>query len=171
MNNHDISKSGLFLIELILSIFFFIIAMAVCLQLFVKAHTLSNDAVSMNQAVFWTQNLSELFLGSHGDYATVKKTYENSDSIAYTSLDSETHLLILLDKNWDVTHDLSHTRYYVLAQYSCDDNFAYEDIYVVAGVPNADFSTDTPSSDTFIHHLQVKKYMPKQIIKRSLSYE
>ena len=46
MNRHDTSKSGLFLIELILSIFFFIIAMAVCLQLFVKAHTLSQDTIS-----------------------------------------------------------------------------------------------------------------------------
>ena len=39
MNRHDTSKSGLFLIELILSIFFFIIAMAVCLQLFVSVGT------------------------------------------------------------------------------------------------------------------------------------
>ena len=56
MNNS--SKSSLFLIELILAIFFFIIAMAVCLQLFVKAHTLSNDTISMNHAVLWTQNLA-----------------------------------------------------------------------------------------------------------------
>ena len=56
MNNS--SKSSLFLIELILAIFFFIIAMAVCLQLFVKAHTLSNDTISMNHAVLWTQNIN-----------------------------------------------------------------------------------------------------------------
>ena len=72
MNRHDTSKSGLFLIELILSIFFFIIAMAVCLQLFVKAHTLSQDTIAMNHAILWTQNLAELFLGNDGDFSCVK---------------------------------------------------------------------------------------------------
>ena len=103
MNRHDTSKSGLFLIELILSIFFFIIAMAVCLQLFVKAHTLSQDTIAMNHAILWTQNLAELFLGNDGDFSCVKQAYRDSDCVDSFAFDADTCLLLAFDKKWNAT--------------------------------------------------------------------
>ena len=105
MNRHDTSKSGLFLIELILSIFFFIIAMAVCLQLFVKAHTLSQDTIAMNHAILWTQNLAELFLGNDGDFSCVKQAYRDSDCVDSFAFDADTCLLLAFDKKWNATNN------------------------------------------------------------------
>lgn len=44
-------SSSLFLMELILAIFFFSAASAVCVQFFVKSHLLSRDSNALNQAV------------------------------------------------------------------------------------------------------------------------
>ena len=157
MNNS--SKSSLFLIELILSIFFFIIAMAVCLQLFVKAHTLSNDTISMNHAVLWTQNLAEIFLGNNGNYDEVKATYSGSDCISSTGLNQKTNLLLLFDKNWEVVTQTDSARYIVLSSYSSDDDYAYEDIYVASYRLLPDIIDQTMDNDKLIHHIQVKKYI------------
>lgn len=58
------SKSSLFLLELILSIFFFSIASGVCIQLFVKAHLLGVETMEYNQANLWSQNIAETFYAS-----------------------------------------------------------------------------------------------------------
>jgi hypothetical protein len=58
------SKSSLFLLELILSIFFFSIASGVCIQLFVKAHLLGVETMEFNQANLWSQNIAETFYAS-----------------------------------------------------------------------------------------------------------
>ena len=75
--NKQSSRSSLFLIELVLSIFFFIIAAAICLQLFVKTYFLSRETIEINQAVLWSQNLAETFLGGMGDYSIVKELYSD----------------------------------------------------------------------------------------------
>jgi len=164
MNRYVKSKSSLFFIELILSIFFFIIAMAVCLELFVKAHTLSRDTVAINQAVLYSQNLSELFLGSEGDYAAVKEKYISQDCIAVTSLDADTHLLLLFDKEWNAVTDMNSAYYLVLSTYNKDTDFAYEDTYVMRllDLTDAAWQSDAAvladESDALVHHLQVKYY-------------
>lgn len=61
------SKSGLFLIELIVVILFFSLASTVCIQLFVKAHVLSSDTMIMNKSVEICQNYAECFYGVDGD--------------------------------------------------------------------------------------------------------
>ena len=156
MNRHDTSKSGLFLIELILAIFFFIIAMAVCLQLFVKAHTLSQDTISMNHAVLWTQNLAELFLGNDGDFSAVKQAYSESDCANTFQYDSDTCILLLFDGKWNPTSDAGDVRYYVLALASRDEDYSYEDIYIASGVPS---DSSTPVDTSTIHHQRIRKYI------------
>lgn len=158
MNNSHTSKSGLFLIELILSIFFFIIAMAVCLQLFVKARTLSQDTVSVNQAVLWSQNLAEVFLGNGGDYAQVKDTFSTYDCANMLDSDFDTHLLMLFDRDWAQTQTLADTRYFVFSVYSSDASFGYADIYVLKGAPDSSFTEADVTEKALVHHLQVKKY-------------
>ena len=159
MKNNNASKSSLFLIELILSIFFFIVAMAICLQLFVKAHNLSNDTISMNHAVLWTQNLAEIFLGNNGNYSEVKSLYSESDCISLTELDSKNNLLLLFDKDWESVNETSTARYIVLSQYSNDADYAYEDIYVASYQQLPDIISGKADTNKLIHHIHVKKYM------------
>lgn len=54
------SKSSLFLTEMILSILIFSIAAAVCVQIFVKAHLLSEQNENMNYAQNLAASMSEL---------------------------------------------------------------------------------------------------------------
>lgn len=60
------SKSSLFLMELIISICFFALASAVCIRLFVQAHFLSRDTITLNRAVSECQNLAEIYCGCDG---------------------------------------------------------------------------------------------------------
>ena len=55
------SKSGLFLMELILAIVFFAMASAICIQLFAKSYVLSNASADLSMAVASAQSAAESF--------------------------------------------------------------------------------------------------------------
>lgn len=67
MQTKNSSKSGIFLMELILSILFFSIAAAVCVKLFVTAHQLSGQSVNLNYAAAMAESIAEAFYGCNGD--------------------------------------------------------------------------------------------------------
>ncbi|MGN0377213.1 MAG: hypothetical protein ACI4ED_06225 [Suilimivivens sp.] len=66
MQNNS-SRTGLFLMELIIALLFFSLAGAVCIQLFVQSHLISNKSVVLNHSVLWVQNAAETFYGCNGD--------------------------------------------------------------------------------------------------------
>jgi len=55
------SKSGLFLIELIIAVGFFALASAVCIQLFAAAHSLRTRSFGLQMAVVSAQSAAESF--------------------------------------------------------------------------------------------------------------
>jgi hypothetical protein len=55
------SRNSLFLMELIMAIFFFVIACGVCVQVFTKAHLISGDTRSTRLAVEEAENAAEIF--------------------------------------------------------------------------------------------------------------
>ena len=61
------SKSGLFLIELIIAIGFFALAGAVCIQLFGVAHNLRTRAFGLQMAVVSAQSAAESFKATGAD--------------------------------------------------------------------------------------------------------
>ena len=65
------SKSGLFLMELLIAICFFAVASAVCVQLFAHAHTLSQRSKGIQMAVLQAQSVAEGFRGFEGDIETL----------------------------------------------------------------------------------------------------
>lgn len=71
------SKSGLFLIELIIAILFFALASTVCIRLFAKSHLLSKQTVNQNHAVLQTQNLAEAYLATEGNLSEMSFLFEN----------------------------------------------------------------------------------------------
>ena len=60
MKHYRTSKSGLFLREILLNLFIFIITVTVCMQLFFKAHTLSKNTVLLHQAVKACTSIAEV---------------------------------------------------------------------------------------------------------------
>ncbi len=81
------SQSSLFLMELIIAILFFSLASTVCIQLFSKAHLLSQTTVEENHAVIEAQNMAELFLACDGeltqmaDYASLPEYISSKDTV------------------------------------------------------------------------------------------
>ena len=54
------NTSSLFLLELILAVLFFSVASALCIQIFTKAHLMSQDARDLNFAVNEVSSMAEL---------------------------------------------------------------------------------------------------------------
>lgn len=55
--------SGLFLMEMIMAVAFFIIAASICILVFVKANQMSRLARDTNQSVIYAESIGEVFKG------------------------------------------------------------------------------------------------------------
>lgn len=101
------SKSSLFLMELIISILFFSIASAVCIQLFVKAHVLNTRTQDQNQMVVWSQNLAELWRAYDGDNISIsnqlRADYACEDSSIYLTNLAPYTLILYFNKDWELS--------------------------------------------------------------------
>lgn len=165
--NKQSSRTSLFLIELVLSIFFFIVASAICLQLFVNTFFLSRETIETNQALLWSQNIAEPFLGNMGDYSIVKELYSDYDCISELSLPSDSYLLLCFDKNWNAVTCLSESDYVVFSAFQSDETFTYQDIYI-AKCPDSLSTMQLPNDITAllceeeykIYQLSIKKFVP-----------
>ena len=60
MNRYRHSKSSLFLMEIMLNMLFFSILVAFCLQIFVKAHRISEDTSTLHRAVTICSSVAEI---------------------------------------------------------------------------------------------------------------
>ena len=125
------SKTSLFLIELVLSIFFFIVATAICMQLFVNTYFFSLQTKEINQALLWSQNLAEPFLGNNGDYCIIKTLFGDIDCIKDFTIETDSSLLLCFDKNWNTLHNFTGSKYIIFSTFSNDKDFSYQDIYIL----------------------------------------
>lgn len=165
MNNQS-SRSSLFLIELVLSIFFFIVAVAICLQLFVNTFFLSRETSEANHALLWSQNFAESFLGSMGDYSVVKEIYSDNDCIFELSFTPDKYILLCFDKDWNSIQTLTNASYVVFSVFDSDESFAYQDIYIAKCPSNISFDVSLDNfvnllceEDYQIYQLSVKKFI------------
>ena len=78
MQTKNSSKSGIFLMELILSILFFSIAAAVCVKLFVTSHQLSDQSVNLNHAVAMAESIAEAFYGCNGNAGELESLFPDA---------------------------------------------------------------------------------------------
>lgn len=97
MNIHrSKSKSSLFLMEMIVTLLFFSIAGAICVQLFVQAHILSKQADELNMAVAVSQSFVEVMRGTDGSMDALLEQFPDADRISINVLeqyyDSEYHV-------------------------------------------------------------------------------
>lgn len=139
------SKSALFLMELIITILFFSLASAVCIQLFAKSHLLSKQTVNENHAVIQAQNLAECFLATEGDMEQLRELFPASAT--------DDSILLLYDENWkecsasDACYSAS-----MVTQPEAD------------GIITADITVSTYNSNTVdsIYTLTVKQHIPER---------
>ena len=95
MNNNS-SRSGLFLMELIVSILFFSLAGAICVKLFVGSHLLSQKSVELNHSLEWCQNTAEIFYGCQGDETVMNEILQGDLS----SDEEESTITVYLDQDF-----------------------------------------------------------------------
>lgn len=62
------SKTGLFLMELIIGILFFSLASALCIQIFVKAHFINEESIQKSQAMKIAHNIVEIYKNDDLDH-------------------------------------------------------------------------------------------------------
>jgi len=70
------SKTSLFLIELIITIFFFSMAGVVCIRLFLNAHQLSLRTYEQTHAAKLAFDAAECFIAAHGDPDDFEKLWQ-----------------------------------------------------------------------------------------------
>lgn len=99
------SRSSLFLIELTISILFFALASAACIQLFVKAHLLDRNTREINQTVVWSQNLAELWNASEADmlsvYSCLREQYGGCKQNGFYMSNNSDAIFFCFDENWE----------------------------------------------------------------------
>ena len=103
MNSTSNTRTSLFLMELIISVLFLSLSGAVCVQMFVKAHLTGKKSVDTNNAVIWTQNLSESFQGVDGD---IDRLFDLYDTLCVRvdpvdDSDNEGTLILFMDSDWN----------------------------------------------------------------------
>ena len=137
MNRVQHNKTSLFLMELIISILFFAVSGAICVRLFVSAHLLSEKSVNINNACLWTQNVSEVFQGKHGNLHAIADFYADT-SIVLVSYEDNPEigtLVMLFDENFEPI------------DYPSSDGAAegadYELILSISQLPAAEIYSDT----------------------------
>lgn len=75
MNDKRKSKTSLVLMELMISILFFSLASAVCIQLFVKAHQIGQQTKELNFAMKEAQCFAEIMRGTDGSLESIMAVY------------------------------------------------------------------------------------------------
>ena len=100
MNNRNTSRTGLFLMELILAILFFSLSGSVCVQLFIQAHTISNNSVVLNHSILQAQNIAETFYGCNGDTDEMMTLLNAGTNGSKQDGENSTTLSFLYDSNF-----------------------------------------------------------------------
>jgi Tfp pilus assembly protein PilV len=95
------SKSGVFLLELILVILFFSIASTVCIEMFVKSYTMNSESTQLNTGIQISETLAESFKSSQTDYDlnTTVTNYYDEDGLPSTANDSFYYATIFYSSN------------------------------------------------------------------------
>lgn len=85
--NRSKSKSSLFLMEMIVTLLFFSIASAICVQLFAQSHILSRQADELNIAVSVSQSFIEVMRGTDGGIDAIAEQFPYAERISTSSLE------------------------------------------------------------------------------------
>ena len=109
--NHH-SKSGLFLMELLINLLLFCLLCGCGLMFFIKSFNLTNDATALHKAVGITSSVAGIYETGDGSYDEICRAYPDADV-------EGKYLCIYLDQDFQpCTKDL--TAYYIMAEQSTD---------------------------------------------------
>lgn len=152
------NTSSLFLLELILAVLFFSVASALCIQIFTKAHLMSQDARDLNFAVNEVSSMAEQIAAGTLHPATAVSSDDTAASSGDTASDSSTQI------SNDAWQD--DTAYYDSSYASCEKADA---VYVLTvhyepedTLLKAHISMDTIADNRNIYTLDVTNHLQRR---------
>lgn len=108
--------------ELIVAIMFFSLSAAVCVRLFASAHILAEKTGNLENAIMWTQNLSEVYVSKDGDLEQIASLYPDAYLSKSTEDENVSSLILIFDKDWEpMEQNLSDASYEVILESSIKD--------------------------------------------------
>ena len=112
MKTYRHSKASLFLMEIMLNILFFSILVTICLQLFIKAHSISDSTTILHRAVSTCTSIAEIYQSGDDGKESILHIYPDAtvqgDSIVIyfdekfvscTKEESSYHAFITIDSD------------------------------------------------------------------------
>lgn len=144
-------RSSLFLMELMLAILLFSLAAAICVQVFVKSHMISERSTNLNHAVLASTSVAEIFRSNADSAEILSREYpfsETKDDITY----------IYYDKNWAPTNS-ADACYILSIELGQEYHLLVENISVYEASAYENKTKDAP-----IYTLEVKKYMTEEVV-------
>lgn len=152
------NTSSLFLLELILAVLFFSVASALCIQIFTKAHLMSQDARDLNFAVNEVSSMAEQISAGTLHPATAASSDDTAASSDDTASDPSTQI------SNDAWQD--DTAYYDSSYASCEKADA---VYVLTvhyepedTLLKAHISMDTIADNRNIYTLDVTNHLQRR---------
>lgn len=137
------SRTSLVLMELIITILFFSLASAVCVQLFVQAHLTAKETKCLNNAINITQSISEVMNGTDGSLESIQQFFKNASG-------DDNYFVIYYDENFNES-DFEN------AEYAADVT-----INSIGNLHNMDVDFLRLSDYEVIYTLNSSKYIRKQ---------
>ena len=159
------NTSSLFLLELILAVLFFSVASALCIQIFTKAHLMSQDARDLNFAVNEVSSMAEQISAGTLHPATAASSDDTAASSGDTAASSDD---TASDPSTQISNDAwqDDTAYYDSSYASCEKADA---VYVLTvhyepedTLLKAHISMDTIADNRNIYTLDVTKHLQRR---------
>lgn len=144
MNKPKHSKASIFLLEIMLNVFFFTILVTICLQLFFKAHQLSDATTDLHHAVTTCNSIAEIYQSEANELEFLLNIYPDA-----VLLDDS--ILIYFDKN------------YVKCPKTAASYRAMLSLNTENPVHNAEILFSTIDGTEEIYTLQIASYHPHPI--------
>ncbi|MDR2357792.1 MAG: hypothetical protein LBD92_06920 [Oscillospiraceae bacterium] len=94
------TKTGLFLLELVIALLLFAFCAAICVQIFVGAKFRTRDSEALSKSVFLASSAAELYKAYGGDLDKMRGAYGEGHSWLRDGL-----LSVYYDENWNETID------------------------------------------------------------------
>lgn len=142
-------SSSLFLLELIIAILFFSVASAVCVQFFVKSHTMSGQAQAMNFATNECSSIAEIVQASPSDSDIISNVKNIYHDVEVNTKGENTTLVIFFDDNFVESGSSGQNHAYRISADLANEN----------GLIDCHISADKVKADTVvgkIYELEVK---------------
>ncbi|MBE5857721.1 MAG: hypothetical protein E7296_09200 [Lachnospiraceae bacterium] len=147
------SKTGLFLMELIISILFFALAGTVCIQLFAKAHMLDGKTAAENGAIVKCEDFCEIYYGVLDDNPEVKDRMAAMAKVTGATVNDANDLVIYYDEEFNAC-EAEGAAYYLLFR----DLGLDEATGLYSG--HAKVMYKDPAKQDTIYELTVSKHVP-----------